>query len=683
MNVVKPFDSRIFLAAVGSGRTTQTYAKGQSVFSQGDPADSVYYVQNGMVKVGIVSPQGKEAIIAILSVGFFFGEGCLAGQQLRMASAVAMSPCSVVQISKAAMMRVLRDEPEFAGTFITHLLTRNIRIEEDLVDQLFNSSEKRLARVLLILANFSKEGRPEEVIPAISQETLAEMIGTTRSRVSFFLNKFRKLGFVEYRRKHSRPQLSAQRDPARLKALPRVVNRCRVSDIDLRACLLYAGRTMQACSSKPRKAAAFLPSLRLLAPIFVVALLAIGAAPAVADGISTVAQAAPAATTPPATFGNPPSSEIPILYNDHTVYATPDLLKQARVLAALVKDGQLYVPLRSMFEQMGAVVTASADGNTITAVKPGVTVSVTLDRNEVVINGDTRPLDVPPIMYEGVMLVPVRVLSEALGAYVLWVPGQRVVVVRYIPSTPEPVPTVVPTTAPTAAPIAMPTATPYPGFIEAAMFAPKNYNEFSAGQFCAQSYLLSFGYAFNGSRFAIRADYRQDAYVTSDNFVDVYGDHYTRFATIDGGSALTPVFLAKQTELDGRLEYQIAAPRVYIGAAYLHVSNNFGYPQLNAVGVGLEKLPDLQTGIGIYGSAFYYPSATGSYTVTSAGSSNVGKTYRQQYQILQMDAGLTLAFAHFPLYLYGGFIGDQWTAKQNAPIGQTHNGPYVGLGLKL
>jgi CRP-like cAMP-binding protein len=194
----KPFDSKTFLTAVGDGRTILTYKKERVIFAQGDPADSVFYVQRGKVKLGIVSPRGKEAIVAILNGGSFFGEGCLAGQPLRMATAVTMTECSLVQVERRTMIRVLHDEPDFSETFIAHLLTRNIRIEEDLVDQLFNSSEKRLARVLLLLANFGKDGRPEEVIPQISQETLAEMIGTTRSRVSFFLNKFRKLGFIEY-----------------------------------------------------------------------------------------------------------------------------------------------------------------------------------------------------------------------------------------------------------------------------------------------------------------------------------------------------------------------------------------------------------------------------------------------------------------------------------------------------
>ena len=166
--------------------------------SKSDPADAIFYVKEGKVKLTVVSHQGKEAVVAILKEGDFFGEGCLAGQPLRMSTAVALSDCSIMKLEKAAVIRLLHDEATFAEVFMTHLLSRNIKIEEDLVDQLFNSSEKRLARVLLLLANFGKEGVPQTVIPKISQETLAGIVGTTRSRVNFFMNRFRKLGFIEY-----------------------------------------------------------------------------------------------------------------------------------------------------------------------------------------------------------------------------------------------------------------------------------------------------------------------------------------------------------------------------------------------------------------------------------------------------------------------------------------------------
>ena len=192
------FDPHTFLRQVGLGRTTVSYRKQSPVFAQGDAADAVYYIQDGQVKLTVVSARGKEAVIAMLGAQAFFGEGCLCGQLVRIATATSITDCSLMRIEKPAMMQVLHAEPSFAALFTAYLLSRNSRIEEDLIDQLFNSSEKRLARVLLLLAHFGKEGQPEPVIPKLSQETLAEMVGTTRSRVSFFLNKFRKLGFIDY-----------------------------------------------------------------------------------------------------------------------------------------------------------------------------------------------------------------------------------------------------------------------------------------------------------------------------------------------------------------------------------------------------------------------------------------------------------------------------------------------------
>ena len=192
------FDPKSFLAKVGEGRSIGKYRKDQIVFSQGDLADAVFYIQSGKAKVTVVSEQGKEAVVAILGPDNFFGEGCLAGQPRRMATVSAMANGLFMRLEKASVNRVIHDEPAFSEMFIAHLLARTIRVEEDLIDQLFNSSEKRLARMLLLLANFGKEGKPEPVIANVSQETLAEMIGTTRSRVSHFMNKFRKLGFIHY-----------------------------------------------------------------------------------------------------------------------------------------------------------------------------------------------------------------------------------------------------------------------------------------------------------------------------------------------------------------------------------------------------------------------------------------------------------------------------------------------------
>jgi CRP/FNR family cyclic AMP-dependent transcriptional regulator len=217
------FDPAKFLATVAGGRTVSKYRKGDTVFLQGDSADAVFYVQKGKVKITVLSEQGKEAVVAVLGPDEFCGEGCLAGQPRRMATASAMMECKIMRLEKAAIIHVLR-EPAFSRMFVSHLLARSIRVEEDLVDQLFNSSEKRLARALLLLANFGKEGRPEPIIANVSQEMLAEMIGTTRSRVSFFMNKFRRLGFINYNGHleihssllsvvlHDTPQIAAERN---------------------------------------------------------------------------------------------------------------------------------------------------------------------------------------------------------------------------------------------------------------------------------------------------------------------------------------------------------------------------------------------------------------------------------------------------------------------------------------
>jgi len=192
------FDPKVFLARLGEGKTILEYSKDQIVFAQGDVADTVYYIQKGRLKVVVVSEQGKEAVVGILESGQFFGEGCMNGHSLRIATTTALEDCRITAITKPAMLAILHSEPAFSEMFMAYLLTRNNRIEEDLIDQLFNSSEKRLARLLLLLANFGKDGSPQAISPNISQATLAEMIGTTRSRVSFFMNKFRKLGLISY-----------------------------------------------------------------------------------------------------------------------------------------------------------------------------------------------------------------------------------------------------------------------------------------------------------------------------------------------------------------------------------------------------------------------------------------------------------------------------------------------------
>jgi Copper amine oxidase N-terminal domain len=392
-------------------------------------------------------------------------------------------------------------------------------------------------------------------------------------------------------------------------------------------------------------------------------------------------------------FGNPPSGQVPIFYNDHTVYAKPDALQRNRVLAAFIKGHHIYVPLRSMFEEMGAVVTASGDGKTFTATKTGVIVSVTLGSNVVTINGETRPLDVPPMLYNGVILVPIRVLSEALGAYVLWVPDKQIVAIRYLPAaaaSTAPILTPAPTASPISAAVVPPIApapvvrSAYNGFVAAAFARGKTYNEFSAGQWCPNNTFVASGaYIFQNSPFAVKVDFRQDAYVTSINQENALGAYSTQFATIDGGIATTPVFLAKQSTLDLRLEFKVASPYLYVAAGYLRTSNNYGYPSLTSFGGGLEKLPDLRARLSPYGSIFYYPNATGSYTEANVLSPNNGAAYKQSYEITKYDIGLAYSLRKFPVFLYGGYSGDSYAARQNAPIGQTHGGPYIGLGLKI
>jgi CRP-like cAMP-binding protein len=215
------FDPKTFLSIVNGGRIVAEHPRNEILYAQGDAADTVFYIQSGEVKISVVSEQGKEAVVALLGEGAFFGEGCIAGQKLRLATATALAQSVIVRIEKAEVVRVIHEEPAFAELFIAYLLARNSRVEEDLVDQLFNSSEKRLARTLLLLANFGSEGEPAPILAKISQETLAEMIGTTRSRVNSFMNKFRKLGFIDYNGSievhrsllnavlHEKPQISA------------------------------------------------------------------------------------------------------------------------------------------------------------------------------------------------------------------------------------------------------------------------------------------------------------------------------------------------------------------------------------------------------------------------------------------------------------------------------------------
>jgi len=406
-----------------------------------------------------------------------------------------------------------------------------------------------------------------------------------------------------------------------------------------------------------------------LAGFLVTALLAIAIAPAVA------------AASPP--------MEVPILYNDRHVPASPDTLRDDRVLAAIVKDGVVLIPLRSMFEQMGATVTFDSASKTMAAQRGDTRISVTLGVASVTINGESRPLDAPPMMYKGALIVPVRVISEGLGAYVEWLPSRRIVVIRYLPPTPPPTPT--PTTAPTPVPIPSPTPTTapvhvsqYTGYLQGALTMwGKDYNEFHNGPYCRNGSFVGSVVYRPAHDWAVKVDTRQDRYVTTTGFTDAQGNQFTVFGTIDGGVAKVPVFMAQQNTIDARLEYRVADPNIYVGVAYVRSSTNYGYPRLGGIGVGAEKLPDFTGPLSLYGSAFYYPSASGNYTVDNAASNNFNVTYKQQYGILTYDVGAAWQFSGgAPVYAYGGFAGDRFTVKSNAPIGQTHSGLYLGLGLR-
>jgi hypothetical protein len=428
----------------------------------------------------------------------------------------------------------------------------------------------------------------------------------------------------------------------------------------------------------------------LLAMLFV----ALGIAPSfAASGTGTTATSGTQVADAAMDFGNPPSGEVPILFNDHHVYANPDTLRQGRVLAALVKNGAILVPLASMFQQMGGTSTYDPATHSVTAKKDGAEVQVTLGKNEVIINGESRPLDVPPMMWKGNLLVPVRVISEALGAYVEWVPSQHVCVVRYIPPTPVPTPEPTPsaTVPPTPAPTPMPTVRPVIGYVQGGVTSGQVANEFAANVRDSTgpsnpSNGLNGSYVGSGvylmDPFAVKIDWRQDSYQTTNNALTAAGGPGTKFNTVDGGAVIVPQFGARQSTLDGRLEYRITNPNIYIGVGYLQASNSYGIPALHAIGAGLEKLPDMNKTWDIFGSVFYYPNANGTLTELTSGSTTASQ-FKMEYDIFKYDAGIDVNLGTSPFYLYGGFSGDKYNAKQFAPINQTHAGPYLGLGFHV
>ena len=405
-----------------------------------------------------------------------------------------------------------------------------------------------------------------------------------------------------------------------------------------------------------------------------------------------VAQAGP---VPPADFGAPPSGEIPILFNDHHVYSKPDRLKQNRVLAALVRGNTILVPLRSMFEQTGATVSYDPASKTVDVSKPGSDVKVTVGRPEVVINGESRPLDVPPEIYKGTVVVPLRVISEGMGAYVQWVPERKTVVVRYI-AAPPPAPPPPPTPAPTEPPPPPPTPTPTPKpaptvfyehfIVGDYLFNPKVYNEFSPG-----SKGVGFSYAARaaiefplfGLPWMLEGDYRRYSYP------------YTGGApvTVIGGySQTTPnAFTARDTDLDGRFALKVADPRIYIGVGYLNMQDNYGYPKQNGFGFGAEKLPDLDQTFSVYGSVYYYPSVSGNFTFPSDAFTDAGgldgttAKLTDRFLKYQIGVSILLTGAHDPfgLFLDGGYLGDSVRGKTLSPSDASHTGAYLGLGLKF
>jgi Copper amine oxidase N-terminal domain len=417
-------------------------------------------------------------------------------------------------------------------------------------------------------------------------------------------------------------------------------------------------------------------------------------------------------------FGTPPSGEVPILFNDQHVYSKPDRLKKSRVLAALVRGKTILVPLRSMFEQMGATVSYNASTKTVDVSKPGADVQVAVGKPEVVINGETRPLDVPPEMYKGSIVVPVRVISEGMGAYVQWVADKRLVVVRYLaqpiatppPPTATPAPPT-PSPAPTATPSATPTPTPSKAAVQVylagdALFDPKVYNEFSPGNRGGVSEAGRVGATFSINNLAIlaEANFVQFRYPHRSATGSPNGPFYSPNvpcglpdpvnATVlapfsapvgdpgcvsvlgpSSGSAYVPSFDARDTDVDGRIGIGIANPKIFIVGSYIDRFTNYGYPRLTGIGGGIEKLSNFEQPIDVYGSILYYPQITGNYTDIFSNPQKL------QYRLLKYQAGVTLNVPRTPLFLDFGYLGDSGIAKMNAPTNFTESSLYGGLGL--
>jgi hypothetical protein len=417
---------------------------------------------------------------------------------------------------------------------------------------------------------------------------------------------------------------------------------------------------------------------------------------------------------PPADFGSEPSGEVPILFNDHHVYSKPDRLKQNRVLAALVRGNEILVPLRSMFEQMGATVSYDPGSKTADVSKPGSDVKVTVGKPEVVINGESRPLDVPPEIYKGAVVVPIRVISEGMGAYVQWVPEKRVVVVRYVAAPiPTPPPTAPPTAPPTPRPtpppapvatMAPPTPTPSPAptrmyehFIVGDYIAkPQVYNQFSNG-----SNTSTWGPSYSGRAaiefpvgnlpFMIEGYAEQYAYThpggngvpqnTNCNAAGLAGNPACVTPIGNGGSVWVPQFQAIDGDAGARLGVQIANPRIYLAGSYITTSSNYGYPHFHGFGGGLEKLPDLDKTLSLFGSAYYYPNMVGGFTDASSGI-----TYNVSYRFLQYQAGIAYSvpfsfFKNSGVFIEGGYMGNSAVSKNFLPGNSHEAGGFAGIGI--
>jgi hypothetical protein len=445
-----------------------------------------------------------------------------------------------------------------------------------------------------------------------------------------------------------------------------------------------------------------------------------------------IAQTAP----PPRAFGSPPSGEIPIIFNDEHVYAKPDTLRANRVLAALVRNGVILVPLRSMFEQLGATVSWDAASRTADVSKPGSDVKVTLGKAVVVVNGEERPLDVPPAIYRGTVVVPVRVISEAMGAYVQWVPERRVVVVRMLaspvpaappatpPSSPPPtrVPPLIATPVPTPAPTPTPSPVRYEAFVAADyLISPKVYNEISPGNTATGSYALRGAVEFPlfGLPAMLEGDYRHYRYphsaqqtvaacapgtpgltgcgtvvgnaayntgncpsTTDQGCVTVVG--FQQIIAFNGlGQAYVPALSARENEGDVRLGIKVFDPRVYLGAGYMQKTYNYlGMPRLSGAGFGVSKLPDLDQTLSLEGSVWYYPRISGNYTypTTPLLGPLSAQTIPLSYAYWKYRAGATVKLGS-ALFLDFGLVGERASARSNAPSNTAVDSPYAGLGI--